>query len=90
MVSADRDALEALFRSTGGDNWKGKANWATDAQLSTWHGIKVNQDGGVVELDLTQERSIGNRGDRIYVSNNLHGKLRGLIPRTFIARLRCA
>eukprot|EP00752_Nemacystus_decipiens_P017785 g15946.t1 len=45
MASADREALEALFRSTAGENWEEKANWVTDAELSTWHGVKVDEDG---------------------------------------------
>eukprot|EP00903_Cladosiphon_okamuranus_P010529 g9959.t1 len=52
MASADRDALEALFRSTGGDSWEEKFNWATDAELSTWYGVNVDEDNRVVELAL--------------------------------------
>lgn len=54
MALADRDTLEALFRSTGGDTWekKKKKNWATDAQLSTWSGIGVDKDGRVEVLSV--------------------------------------
>lgn len=52
VASADRDALEAVFRWTGGDNSRRKANWATDADLSTWGGVKVDEDGCVVELEF--------------------------------------
>eukprot|EP00903_Cladosiphon_okamuranus_P012364 g11589.t3 len=53
MDMSDVQALEALFRSTGGENWKKKANWATDAELSTWDGVKVDEDGRVVELSIS-------------------------------------
>lgn len=52
MALAGRDALEALFRSTGGDDWIDKANWATGAELSVWDGVKVDKDGRAVELHL--------------------------------------
>ena len=31
----DRHALTAVFRATGGPNWKNKAGWNTDAPLGT-------------------------------------------------------
>lgn len=62
LASGDRDTLEALFRSTGGDRWEKKASWATDADLSTWHGVLLDKGGRVVKLDLR--------------FNNLRGDLR--------------
>lgn len=52
MASTDRDALVALYRSTDGANWKINDNWDTDAELSTWHGVIVNDEGRVVTLTL--------------------------------------
>lgn len=53
MALADRAALSALFRSTNGTRWKYNCNWNTDAELSQWHGVMVNEaDGRVVGLDL--------------------------------------
>eukprot|EP00752_Nemacystus_decipiens_P010711 g9538.t3 len=56
MASTDRQALEALFRSTDGDNWHNwtKCNWATDAEISMWSGVQVDEDGRVVKLLQTQ------------------------------------
>ena len=65
MSSGDRAALVALFRSTGGPHWRGKRNWDTDADLSRWSGVTVNDDGRVVKLDL--------------YDNNLKGILRLII-----------
>ena len=50
-LSADRDALMALYQATDGDNWTDKTNWLTDADLSTWHGVTVSS-GRVTRLRL--------------------------------------
>lgn len=52
MTSVDRGVLVALFRSTNGAGWKNKDCWDTGAALELWYGVKVNQEGRVVELDL--------------------------------------
>lgn len=77
MSLAARAALEALFRATGGDSWRHKANWVTDAELSTWHGVKVDEDGQVVAL-------------RLDWNNNVQGIVVGTALRTQVAHLRCA
>ncbi|CAM9847245.1 unnamed protein product, partial [Ectocarpus sp. 12 AP-2014] len=59
MASPDRDALVALFHATGGDSWTRKSNWCTSAKLGTWEGVKVNQQGRVVELDLSDNNLRG-------------------------------
>ncbi|CAB1096749.1 unnamed protein product [Ectocarpus sp. CCAP 1310/34] len=59
MASPDRDALVALFHATGGDNWTRKSNWCTAARLGTWEGVQVNQQGRVVELDLSDNNLRG-------------------------------
>lgn len=52
MASTDREALIALFRSTGGAGWRRSGNWDTDAALATWYGVQVNYQGRVVGLHL--------------------------------------
>ncbi|CAN0467251.1 unnamed protein product [Ectocarpus sp. 12 AP-2014] len=52
MVSTDREALVSLFRSTGEAGWIRRDNWDTDADLATWNGVTVNDQGRVVNLDL--------------------------------------
>ncbi|CAM9930362.1 unnamed protein product [Ectocarpus sp. 6 AP-2014] len=59
MSSTDREALIALFRSTGGAGWMRRYNWDTDAVLGTWHGVKVNDQGRVVMLSLMQNNLQG-------------------------------
>ena len=58
-MDAERDALVALYRATNGDSWRRKARWCTNAPLSNWYGVTVNE-GRVVGLAL--------------LSNNLQGE----------------
>lgn len=60
FASTDRDALGALFRSTGGPGWTRGDNWNTDADLSTWAGVKTNERGRVVKLSLDENNLHGN------------------------------
>lgn len=55
MAQADRDALIAFYHATGGARWHHKENWDTDADLSQWHGVKVNIQGRVVALSLVDK-----------------------------------
>ena len=48
----EREALLALYQATGGENWEYNANWNTDAPVATWHGVTVDSEGRVTELDL--------------------------------------
>ena len=57
--SIDRDVLVALYDAAGGPNWERKANWGSDAPLSDWHGVKANDQGRVVELDLSSNKLRG-------------------------------
>ena len=50
----DRAPLEALWHATDGPNWLdweefgiGSENWMSDAPLSDWHGVEVNEAGRV-------------------------------------------
>ncbi|CBN74748.1 LRR-GTPase of the ROCO family, putative pseudogene [Ectocarpus siliculosus] len=52
MASTDRDALVALYKATDGANWRNRRNWNTDAPLGQWDGVKVNDQGRVVKLEL--------------------------------------
>lgn len=48
----ERAALTALFRATHGAYWNKSDHWDTDAELSRWHGVEVNDQGSVVKLLL--------------------------------------
>ena len=51
--AGDREALVALFESTGGDTWFNIRGWNTDAPLSQWHGISTDSTGRVTGIDLS-------------------------------------
>lgn len=59
MDSTDRAALGALFQVTGGASWYRNTNWGTENELSTWHGVTVNDQGRVVRLSLTKNNLQG-------------------------------
>ncbi len=50
--SSDRAALIAFYKATGGDNWKDRTGWLSDAPLNQWHGVKVDDQGRVIWLHL--------------------------------------
>ena len=48
----DRSALIAFYEATGGDNWRNKTYWLTDAPLDQWHGIDADAFGRVIAIEL--------------------------------------
>lgn len=52
VVFPDRSVLELLYEATGGENWTRDDNWLTDAPLSEWYRVTVNDRGRVVRLHL--------------------------------------
>ena len=49
----DKDALVALYTATDGANWTTKTNWTREEPLSSWHGVTVDGDGRVTDLELS-------------------------------------
>ena len=54
-----RDALVALYHSTDGANWNNNRNWLSDEPLDEWFGVTTDDDGLVIELDLSQNQLTG-------------------------------
>ncbi len=48
----DRQALVALYETTDGANWTNNTRWLSDAPIGEWHGIEVDEDGSVTEIQL--------------------------------------
>ena len=48
----DREVLEVLYDSTGGESWTNRRNWKTSTPLGDWYGVTTDTDGRVTELDL--------------------------------------
>ena len=84
--SIDRDALTALYHSTGGENWVRRDNWLSDQHIDTWYGVTVNPDGRVSELVMPENELTGELPPEIgtlteLVSLSLHfNSLEGEIP----------
>ena len=85
-AASDRLALEALFKSCGGADWTTKDGWMTGAGLGEWHGVTVDAEGRVVELDLQSANLAGPLPSEIQQLSALtklnltDNKLTGTIP----------
>ncbi len=69
---ADRDILVALYEATDGPNWIHSENWLTDAPLWAWYGVKTDECGRVVSLDLSGR---WDREAERYVEHGLSGSI---------------
>ena len=47
----DREALIALYKATGGENWRNKENWLSDEPLDAWAGVTTDDRGRVIVLN---------------------------------------
>ena len=51
-VTADREALAAVYRATDGPGWEESENWLSELPINTWSGVRTDEDGHVTELIL--------------------------------------
>ncbi len=51
-VPEERAALVALFKATGGANWRRSDNWLSDLSIANWYGVSTDQQGHVTRLFL--------------------------------------
>ena len=58
-IASEQTALVALYEALGGSDWIRSNNWLTDAPLGDWHGITVDDDGRVTELNLSRNDLTG-------------------------------
>ncbi len=56
---SERRVLEAIYEAGGGALWKDNTNWLTDTPLAEWYGVRLNDDGQVAHLLLTDNGLIG-------------------------------
>ena len=86
----DLGPLIALYNSTNGHNWRDNDNWLSDRPLYEWFGLRINTDGRVIEIDLSDNGLVGSLppelGDlaqlqQLYINSN--SNLSGVIPREF-------
>ena len=55
----DREVLEVLYDSTGGESWTNHGNWKTSTPLGDWYGVTTDAAGRVTELDLSGNELTG-------------------------------
>ena len=55
----ERADLETLYEAMDGPNWRNSVNWLTEAPLSSWYGIRVDETGRVTEINLNNNRLSG-------------------------------
>ena len=48
----DRAVLVKLYNATDGENWRNNENWLSDQPLAAWHGVDVDAQGKVTQLEL--------------------------------------
>ena len=58
-VDLQRGWLLKFYEATGGPRWYDHRNWATNAPLSRWYGIRTDSQGNVTVLDLQGNGLIG-------------------------------
>ena len=52
VLCRERELLVAIYNALGGEEWRRKDNWLTDAPLGDWYGVDTDTDGRVTTLDL--------------------------------------
>ena len=83
---ADRDVLVALYNAADGPNWKNNTNWLSYKPLNEWHGVTTDSGGRVTELDLHDNRLIGEIPPELGQLSHLRfldfvrNRLAGMIP----------
>ncbi|MYF38870.1 MAG: hypothetical protein F4219_08960 [Gammaproteobacteria bacterium] len=53
-----REALEALYHATGGNDWTHNDGWLTDAPLVDWYGLRMSE-GRITHLELDDNNLTG-------------------------------
>ena len=83
----NREALDSIYRLTGGENWTDTTNWLSDKPLGEWYGVETSDSGEVVGLALGKNNLTGAIPNVLaeldsLVSLDLSGNaLAGTIPR---------
>ena len=82
---SDREALEELYKATGGPNWRRSDNWLTDRPLDEWFGVDASPDGSVVRLHLghnnlngelpSELRNLTSMFSLVLTANRLRGRI---------------
>ena len=72
----DRDILIEFYNKAGGESWKHKWD-TTNCDISKWYGVKTNEEGRVISLDL--DGRIDDSPSYFATGNNLSGQIDSII-----------
>ena len=77
LATSEKEALVALFKSAGGDQWKNNAQWMSDQHIARWYGVQYYRDtrrsGGPFGTSKTEVKWV----DGLHLNDN---GLTGEIP----------
>lgn len=86
VPQSEKDALEAFYNATGGDNWTTNTNWnSPTVPVCDWYGVTV-ENGHVTKLELDSNKLINSIPSDLQFLTNLEvlslfkNKLAGNIP----------
>lgn len=51
--------LEKFYNETNGNQWKNNTNWLSHKPVSEWYGIKTDDDGNIIGIDLHDNNLVG-------------------------------
>ncbi|MCR5573505.1 MAG: Ig-like domain-containing protein [Bacteroidaceae bacterium] len=54
-----REILGIIYDALGGDNWKNNTNWKTNAPLSEWYGLGVDENGHLTSIEMWNNNLVG-------------------------------
>ena len=55
----DRDVLEKLYLTTGGQQWQRSDNWLSESPLHLWYGVETDDEERVIGLELNNNNLTG-------------------------------
>lgn len=59
VMDLDRAVLVTFYRATAGESWRRSDNWLSAAPLGEWFGVRTDDQGRVIELNLQHNNVSG-------------------------------
>ena len=86
---AEFGALQSFYEAAGGDTWRFNDLWLSDAPLGEWPGVKTDEEGHVVSLNMVKTQlsgivpsSIGSLRFLESINLSRNRRLSGTLPST--------
>ncbi len=71
----ERKILEMFYHSTQGDMWEQSGGWNTEDDLRDWHGVRTDENGRVISLNLEGNGLSGHIPSALLCFDELSGLL---------------